>query len=173
MRRQINVLLVGSFCAIVAFACGQKQTEEELLKNAETFEKAGKFEESIESLEAVVENYPESQNADKALHRTAFIYYNNIHDFQKSIELQRKLIQTYPNSAYVPQARFMIGFIYANDLKEYAKAKEAYTEFLEKHPDDELVESVKWELQHLGEDVNDQLKTMFSDKEPKDQTLVR
>jgi len=172
MHRQLNVLLLGLGCVIFAFACGQKQTEEELLKSAETFEKAGKYEQSVEALEAVVENYPDSQNADKALHRSAFIYYNNMHDFQKSIELQKKLIQAYPNSTYIPQARFMIGFIYANDLKEYAKAKEAYTEFLEKHPDDELVESVKWELQHLGEDVNDQLK-MFSDKEPKERTLVR
>ena len=48
----------------------------------------------------------------------------------------------------------MIGFIYANSVSDTAKAREAYTIFLKKYPDHELVSSVKWELAHLGKDIN-------------------
>ena len=65
------------------------------------------------------------------------------------------LIEKYPDSKYAVQSLFMIGFIYANNIKDLEKAKEYYSKFIEKHPDSELVTSVQWELDHLGEDINE------------------
>ena len=74
------------------------------------------------------------------------------------------MIKDYPDSEFVGRARFMIGFIYANNLKNYELAKQYYNEFIELHPENELTESVKWELEHLGQDVNNQLDDLFGNK---------
>ncbi len=36
----------------------------------------------------------------------------------------------------------------------FDKAKKAYEEFLKEYPDHELAPSVKWELEHLGQDIS-------------------
>ncbi|MDZ7262494.1 MAG: tetratricopeptide repeat protein, partial [candidate division KSB1 bacterium] len=52
-------------------------------------------------------------------------------------------------------AQFMIGYLYANEIKDLDKARSAYQVFLEKYPENELVPSVKWELDHLGKDISE------------------
>ncbi len=49
----------------------------------------------------------------------------------------------------------MIGYHYANSIGELDSAKVYYQKFIDKFPDNELVNSVKWELDHLGQDIND------------------
>lgn len=173
MRHLLNVFVAATFCIVLLQSCGSKESEKDLLSKAETFEQENKYEEALHALEKLVRDYPTSENAPEALHRAAFLYYNNINDFNKSIEYHRKLIEVYPKSKYVPQSRFMIGFIYANDLRDYASAKTAYDEFLKYHPDHELLESVKWELQHLGEDVNEQLEDLFGEHGAKGKAMAQ
>jgi hypothetical protein len=48
----------------------------------------------------------------------------------------------------------MSAFIYANDLKDLEKARARYASFLEAFPQHELVPSVQWELEHLGQDIS-------------------
>ena len=75
--------------------------------------------------------------------------------YQESINAYQKLISVYPESKFAPQSQFMIGFIYANEFKDLDKAKDAYEKFLEKYPDHEMAKDAKWELDHLGKDIND------------------
>ncbi len=159
--RAFAMLLVTVF---LVSACA-KQTMEELFQQAEKFEKESNWEEALHAYKKVVRDYPESENADKALHKSAFIYYNNLKDFKKAIELHETLIKSYPQSDYLPQASFMVGFIYANDMQDLENAEAAYKDFLEKYPDNELAESVKWELNNLGKDVNEQVLHLFEDSE--------
>ena len=49
----------------------------------------------------------------------------------------------------------MIGFIYANEVKNLDKAKEAYEKFLKAYPEHEMAKDAKWELDHLGQDIDD------------------
>jgi len=144
--------------------CGQKQSKEELSKQATEFEQQGKYEESLHALLKLSSEFPENPELDRVLHKTAFLYYNNLNDFQKSIEFHQKLVDKFPASTYTPQSRFMIGFIYANDLKNYERAEVAYKDFMKNHDSHELSESVKWELEHLGRNVNDQLQQIFGDE---------
>lgn len=154
MRLCLSLLVLLSS---MLMSCGEKQTEEQLRAQAQQFEKQENFKDALVAYQKQVDIYPDAKYADEAQYKTAFIYYNNLHDFQKAIEAHKKLIERYPDSKYASQARFMIGYIYANDLRDYDKARAAYKEFLEKHPESELVESVKWELDHLGQDINEQL----------------
>ena len=152
------------FLSLTILACGQKRTEEELFKLAQEYETQEDFNEAVKTYEEQLNDYPKGKYADEAIERAAFIYYNNIHDFKKAVEYHERLIKDYPDSEFVSRARFMIGFIYANNLKSYELAKQYYNEFLELHPENELSESVKWELEHLGQDVNNQLDDLFGDK---------
>ena len=75
--------------------------------------------------------------------------------YEEAIEVYGKLIEKYSDSTYGPQAQFMIGFIYANELENLDQAKEAYEKFLKIFPDHEMAKDASWELEHLGQDIND------------------
>lgn len=158
------------FFGLAILACGQKRTEEELFKLAQEYETQEDFNEAVKTYEEQLDDYPKGQYADEAIERSAFIYYNNVHDFKKAVEYHERLIKDYPESEFVSRARFMIGFIYANNLENYELAKQCYNEFLELHPESELSESVKWELEHLGQDVNTQLDDLFGKEKSNDKS---
>ena len=158
--------VVSAFVASVLFlalisACGMGKTEEELHAQVLQLEKEGDVTKTLEALNDLLEKYPKGQYAPETLQKIAFINYNDKQDFAKAIELQVRLIEEFPDSKFTPQARFMIGFMYANELKDYDMARHYYNEFIEHHPDHELAESVKWELEHLGQDVNDQMTELL------------
>lgn len=163
--RQSGLIAFGIIIAVgFVFGCGQKHTEEELYKMAQEYENQSNIDDAVRTYEEQVDDYPDGKYADEAIQRIAFLYYNNIHEFNKAIEYHQRLIENYPESEFAAQARFMIGFIYANNLNDYDMAQHYYNEFLEKHPKSELVESVTWELEHLGEDVNTQLDELFGNE---------
>lgn len=67
----------------------------------------------------------------------------------------QKILDEYPKGEFASKALFMVGFVNANYLKNFEKAKKYYTEFLEKYPDNELADDAKYELEHLGKDIDD------------------
>jgi TolA-binding protein len=75
--------------------------------------------------------------------------------YKEAIEVYIKISKKFSHSPKCPQAQFMIGFIYANELKDLEKAKLAYEEFLKKYPEHEMAKDARWELEHLGQDIND------------------
>ncbi len=156
-----SVKFLPFILALGMLACSEKMSEEEMFQKASKFAEEENYDEAIHGYEKQVMQYPRGKRADEALERAAFLYYNNIHDFHKAIDLHEQLIQNYPESDYLARARFMVGFIYANDLHDYDEAEKSYREFLEYHADNELAESVRWELEHLGQDVSEQLLNAF------------
>ncbi len=159
-----KVYFVALIIFAIALGCGQKQSEDEIRQQASDLEKEEQFDEAFKIYEKQLEAYPDGQYAGETLQKVAFMQYNNYQDFEKAIATHKRLIEKHPESRFVPQARFMIGYIYANELKDYDLARVAYEEFLAKHSDNELAESVKWELEHLGEDVNEQMQDLFSNE---------
>ena len=164
MSQKLKIGISIFLSVLLTTACSKKLSEQELLSQAKQFEQQENHQEALVTYEKLVREYPEGDSTDQILQKIAFIYYNNVNDFHKAIEYHDHLIKDFPESKFVPQARFMIGFIYANDLKDYDMARTRYNEFLEKHPGNELAESVKWELEHMGQDVNKQLMELFDDK---------
>jgi outer membrane protein assembly factor BamD (BamD/ComL family) len=74
--------------------------------------------------------------------------------FQQAVDKYKELIRLYPKSPLCAQSQFMIGYIYANHIQDYAAAREAYNTYLQKYSQDEMVKDAKWELEHLGQDIN-------------------
>ncbi|MCG8608841.1 tetratricopeptide repeat protein [bacterium] len=161
MCAKVSVILL---LAIGWLSCGESEPEANLWQRAQDFEKQENFAEALKTYEKQLQDYPNGEFAEEALYRLAFLNYNNVHDLEKALQLHQQLVGTYPNSKFVPQARFMIGYINANDLKNYDAAKVAYEDFLKYHSDNELAESVRWELEHLGKDINEQLQELFGNE---------
>jgi TolA-binding protein len=75
-------------------------------------------------------------------------------DFPSAIKAYEELVQKFPKSTYAPKCQFMIGYLYANHMKDEGKARTAYQSFIKNYPEDNLVKDAQWELDHLGQDVN-------------------
>jgi len=140
---------------IMIASCGEKLTEEQLRARALDYENKEQWDQVVNVFEQLIKRFPDSPKADVSLYQLGGLYASNFKDFNKSIEAYKRLIEKYPQSDLVVQAQFMIGYRFANDIKDLDKAREAYTEFLEKYPDHELASSVKWEVDHLGQDISD------------------
>ena len=75
--------------------------------------------------------------------------------YADAIETFKILLEEYPNGSTAPKATFMLGFINANSLENLEEAKKYYTLFIEKYPDHDLADDAQYELNTLGQDVND------------------
>ena len=67
----------------------------------------------------------------------------------------QKVLNEYPNGNFSSKSLFMVGFINANYLRNYEKAEKYYNDFISKYPDHELAESAKYEIKHMGENIDD------------------
>jgi len=146
--------LAGIVILTCFFACGEKLTEEQLRTKALDLENKEQWLEAVKMYERLIKAYPKSDRAAETLYRVGITYANNLKDFTKAVATHQRIVKDYPTSNYVKQSTFMIGYLYANDLKELEKAKSAYEDFLSKWPTHELASSVKWELDHLGQDIS-------------------
>jgi outer membrane protein assembly factor BamD (BamD/ComL family) len=76
-------------------------------------------------------------------------------NWQEAEKYFSKILEEYPNGVNSSKALFMVAFINANYVKDLEKARKYYTEFLEKYPNHELADDAKYEIDHLGQDVDD------------------
>ena len=76
-------------------------------------------------------------------------------EFTEAVKNFKSLIEYYPEGKHAAESTFMIGFIYANSIKNFDEAKIYYTTFIEKYPDHDLADDAKYELETLGQDIND------------------
>lgn len=126
-----------------------------LLNTAESQRKKKEIQKSIKTLNYLIERFPEYEKSPMAQYLIGDIYMNNIRDFGKAIANYGKVVDLFYGSGQDAHAQFMIGYIYANVLNDNEKAKESYSVFLEKYPSNELVPSVRFELEYLGMDINE------------------
>jgi len=155
MKRVATVGIIFLLLVSIIVSCGQKKTKEQLLAEALSFEKAEDFANAVETLNKLVEEYPQASELDSVLFQIGQIYSNNLSDYEQAVRAHEKLIQVRPDSPIAAQSLLMIGFHFANNIKNLDSARVYYEKFIEKYPDHELVSSVKWELDHLGQDINE------------------
>jgi TolA-binding protein len=147
-------LAAASLLIALFLACGQKFTEEQMRAQASDFEAKEQWAEAVKSYEKLAKAYPHSEKTSEDLYRLGMLYANQLKDFTKSVTAYQRLIENFPSSGLAVQSLFMIGYRYANDIKDLENAKKYYQEFLQKYPQHELASSVKWELDHLGQDIS-------------------
>ncbi len=97
-------------------------------------------------------------------------YFKIAHDnynqekYETAIKDFKMIIEYYPKGENTPKATFMIGYIYANNIENYEAAKKYYELFIEKYPKHDLADDATYELQTLGQDIND--LPIFKDSDP-------
>ena len=79
----------------------------------------------------------------------------NKEEYNLAIENYNYLLEHYPDGIKTPQAMFMIGYIYANNIENFDQARKYYTLFIEKYPEHELARSAQYELETMGQDINE------------------
>lgn len=84
----------------------------------------------------------------------AYSQYNQ-EKYEEAIDNFKKIIEYYPQGENAPKATFMIGYIYANNTKDLDEAKKYYQLFIEKYPNNDLADDAQYELETLGQDIND------------------
>ena len=95
-----------------------------------------------------------SKKTEDEYFKLAYDLYNK-ESYEEAIVNFKSIIEYYPQGENAAKATFMIGFIYANNIKNYDEAKKYYTLFIEKYPDHDLADDAKYELETLGQDIND------------------
>ena len=153
MKKNFGIPLTFVLILALIAACG-KMPDERLMEKGKKFEANEKFVKAVASYEKLAKLYSKSVFAPEALYRAGVVYANALQKFPEAISEFKKVVQKYPESKSAALSQFMIGFVYANSVSDTAKARKAYTIFLKKYPNHELASSVKWELAHLGEDIN-------------------
>lgn len=155
MNRIASLIVIVGALIVLMVSCGQKKTKEQLYAEAKKYEREENFKEAIRVLEMLAENYPQVNFADSILFQIGQFYSNNLSDFENSIQVHKRLIEKYPTSKLAAHSLFMIGFHYANNVNDLENGRIYYKKFLQDFPDHELSSSVKWELDHLGQDINE------------------
>ncbi|MBC8183588.1 tetratricopeptide repeat protein [candidate division KSB1 bacterium] len=155
MNRIASIIITFFLISLFVISCGQKKTKEQLYAEAKRFERDEQFEDAIKTFEKLVKDYPEASNVDSVLFWIGQIQSNNLTDFNSSVKTHARLVKQCPESKLAAQSLFMIGYHYANSISDLDSAKVYYQKFVDLYPDNELVNSVKWELEHLGQDINE------------------
>ncbi len=94
--------------------------------------------------------------------KMAYDQYNQ-EKYEPAIGNFKNIIEYYPEGENTPKATFMIGYIYANNIENLDAAKKYYELFIKKYPNHDLADDADYELQTLGQDIND--LPIFKDSE--------
>jgi len=96
----------------------------------------------------------EEKKSETEYFQEAYGQYNQ-EKYVEAIQNFKKIIEYYPEGENAPKATFMIGYINANNTKNLDEAKKYYEMFIKKYPKNDLVDDAKYELETLGQDIND------------------
>jgi len=94
------------------------------------------------------------KKSETAYFEEAYSQYNQ-EKYTEALESFKKILEYYPQGENAAKATFMIGYINANNTKDLEEAKKYYELFINTYPDNDLVDDAKYELETLGQDIND------------------
>ena len=107
------------------------------------------FDNCIVCLNDFVENKSNSEYSAEAIYMISEIYLNEFKEYNISKSFLNQIISEYPDTETAKKALFTIAYINANYLELFTESIKFYSEFLKKYPDDDLIPSVKYELENL------------------------
>ena len=103
---------------------------------------------AYKKFEELVEKYPHSVYAPKALDRAAGCYSYVSGEEEKALQKCRELLERYPESPYYLGAITCIEIIYEND-KDKAGALKEMKELMKKHPNSKIADRVRKAIQYI------------------------
>lgn len=161
MRRILGSVFLGT---VLLAGCG-RPTAEDYIARADDAERKARaivdtlrdqsrlpeiFAPILENYRAVVELFPSSPHAARALFQIATIEQGALNQPEKAIETYKRYTAAYPESSKAEVAMFVVGYMYNNVLLNIDSARAAYTRFLTRYPKSELALSAEAELKSLG-----------------------
>lgn len=160
--------LSNLFIVLLVFlvSCSPK-SETELFKEGNSAEAEKNFALAIEKYTEVVDKFSATAYAESSQYRIAMITVNQEGNKQQAVEAHRKFYIMFPQSKQAPAMLFLAAFIYNNDLRNFDSARVLYGEFLQKYPDHELAESAKFEVENLGKNPDEYLKSAVTSTDKK------
>ncbi len=148
-----------SLCIVFTFVGCSKPSAEEMFNKGLDAQKAEQYDAAIASYQELMKAYPDSVRTPEAVYAVGAIYQNHRKAYHQAIQTFRFLVEKYPEHATAANASFLIGFIYNNELKNFDSARIAYEDFLKRYPTNQLAGSVRFELNNLGKDPAEILKS--------------
>jgi len=166
MKKIISLI----FVVLLISGCSKK-TDNEYLSLAKESWKQNNIPAAIKAYQSIVDEYPGSKLAPKALMELGKLYQykvdktlNNQEASEKAIDCFKAIGQKYPKSEEAPVALFMTAFIQANELKEYDEATKNYKLFLDKYPNHPMSQNAKDEIKNMGLSPAEILDSKLSDE---------
>ena len=154
MRKTFSAAVWIAILMLAAAGCN-KMPAERILEKGKKLEQKQKFKEALSQYERLVQRFPKNPKVPDAMYSMGNVYMYGLQDYPKAIDTFTRITTDYSDTLKVAsQSLFLIGFIYNNFMVDTAKARAAYARFLEKYPKHELAPSVKWEMDHIGQDIN-------------------
>ncbi len=156
MKIQLQLFLFSVLLIAVIAGCSSK-TDQEYFDEAQKYFQQDNIPEAVTSYETLVNEFPDSKLAPKAMMQLAGIYQSkkltNLSEQEliiKANEYYMEVFEKYPASEDAPTALFMAGFLQANEMNDYPQATKTYNTFLERYPDNEMAVAAKQELENMG-----------------------
>ena len=156
-HKKFFVLISFLFFALL-LNCGKSDSPRSLLQRAKISIEDAKYTDAITSLRKLINRYPDDPTAAEAQYMLGDTFMAYAKDFDQAVKEYGMVISAYPESRYATNAQFMLGYVYANFIQDFGMAKIEYEKFLTLYSDQAdsgLVQSVKFELENLGKDLNE------------------
>lgn len=131
--RPRDPLLRIGLCLLLmpTFLAGCSSSARQLLDQAESSWRKGRYPEAIQENEDLYKLEPRGSYAARALLNIGNIYYLNLRKLKEAIEAYDKLVREFPDSIESLQARRQMAAIYANEVVDLDQAIAQYNRLLE------------------------------------------
>ena len=146
---------------LILFSCKKNPNKDEVLwKEAINLHENHLFDDALVLLDNLITNHSNSNYIPNAYYLISEIYINEFKEYNISIDYLSKLLDYYPDHILAKKSLFTLGYINGNYIDSYTDAIFYYNQFLLKYPDDDLIPSVKYELEDLAE-INNKIKLLL------------
>ena len=163
---KVSALFAAAIIVIVA-GCNRPSARD-LFTKAQEAQKARKFPQALDGYARVVQEHPQTTEAETSMFAIATIRQMDTHQSAEAVNAHKRYIERYPDGGFSAEADFLIGYIYNNDLHNLDSAGAAYRRFLTKYPKHELSLAAEKELENLGkspEEILEQNAPLTSQQE--------
>ena len=99
----------------------------------------------------ILDNKNNENLKPKALFLISEIYLNEYEEYDISISYLDLIIKEYKDHDVAKRSLFTKAYIKANYIESYTEAIDLYNDFIKKYPQDDLISSIKYELNELKE----------------------
>jgi len=157
--------ILSLFLIALMFASCSRKSDRELEQLAKNAEQQKNWAIAVDYYAEIVDRFPQTALAESSQYRIATIYSNDaeLKDARRAVHSYLRFHALFPKSPRAPVALFLAGFLYNNELHSIDSARMVYQDYLQQYPDHELAASAKYELETLGKDPNELMKSKIGE----------